>query len=152
MIIRKCSISEMEADPNIYLVIAGYAAECAMAGMPPPNPDVEAYKLLEEKGVLTPLGAFLDDGTLVGYLFLLIHPLPHYSARAALVESFYVLSEHRGTGAGTKLMIEAERIAKENGCPGLLMSGPVGGVLAEVLEKTDYKEVSRVFFKRFSVA
>jgi hypothetical protein len=43
----------------------------------------------------------------------------------------------------------AEKYVDEIGSPGLLLSSPVGGILADILENSsDYIETNRVFFRK----
>ena len=146
--IRGTTIAEMEAAPNMTALLDEYAAESAIKGLPAPAAKAEAYKDLERVGALYAIGAFLD-GLLIGYITVLTPILPHYSAIVAVTESFFVAKEHRKTGAGLKLLREAEDYAKAVGSPGLLVSAPLGGSLAEVLGGVGYAETSRVFFKGF---
>lgn len=148
LIIRKCFISELENEDNIDEILAEYADESAIAGLPAPAAKVDMYKHLESIGSLYTLGAFAD-GSLIGYITVLTPVLPHYSAVIAVVESFFVLKAHRKTGAGLKLLHEAERYAGSVGSPGILVSAPFGGDLAEVLPHVGYIETNRVFFRSF---
>lgn len=147
--IRKCSIPELENAANIKDLLAEYAAESAIAGLPAPSAKFDMYRSLEESGALHVIGAFSSE-LLIGYITVLAPVLPHYSAVVAVTESFFVAKEHRKSGAGIKLLREAESYAKTKGSPGLLVSAPFGGDLAEVLPRVGYEETNRVFFKSFS--
>lgn len=149
LIIRKCTISELESASNILELLEEYSAESSIKGLPHPSAKVEAYKYMESNGTLYAIGAFLND-ILIGYITVLSPVLPHYSAIVAVAESFFVAKEHRKTGAGLKLLHEAEKYAKEVGSPGLLVSAPFGGNLAEVLPHIGYEETNRVFFRNLS--
>ena len=151
LIIRKCSIAEIESAANIEAILSENAAESAIAGLPAPSAKFEMYRGLEESGALHVVGAFLDE-LIIGYITVLAPVLPHYSAVVAVTESFFVAKEYRKTGAGLKLLAEAEDYAKSKGSPGLLVSAPFGGNLAEVLPRKGYEETNRVFFKNFSKA
>ena len=149
LMIENCSIADIEAAPNIKELLAEYAEESRIKGLPEPTAKVEIYKHLEKTSALHVIGAWLDD-ILVGYITVLSPVLPHYSALVAVAESFFVSKEHRKTGAGLKLRRAAEQSAKALHSPGLLVSAPFGGDLAEVLPHTGYVETNRVFFKGFS--
>ncbi len=148
LVIRKTTILELETLPNIQALLSEYASESAIKGLPSPVAKVDLYKTLEVSGALYTLGAFLDD-LIIGYITILAPVLPHYSALVAVAESFFVAKEYRKTGAGLKLLREAESYAKEIGSPGLLVSAPFGGDLAEVLPNVGYTETNRVFFRNF---
>lgn len=143
------TIAALEATPNIRAILAEYAAESAIEGMPPPSAKVETYRALEAAGLLHTFAASLP-GELVGYITVLATPLPHYSATIAVAESFFVAAAHRKTGAGLKLLHCAETRARELGSPVLLVSAPFEGRLFEVLPRVGYAECSRVFCKRLA--
>jgi len=152
MNIRPGSIASLEAAPNIEAILAEYAAESALAGMPPPKAKVEQYRMLEAADALKVLEARAETGELIGYITVLSAPLPHYGRTVAVSESFFVAKAHRSTGAGLKLLRAAETLARELGSPGLLVSAPSGGDLSKVLPRCGYDEASRVFFKKVTDA
>lgn len=151
VIIRQASIAELEHAPHIEALLEEYAQESAINGLPNPRANIETYKALEKSGHLQIIGAFIYD-YLIGYMTVLCSELPHYSERAAIVESFFVMKEHRKTGAGLKLLDAGETRAKSCNTTGILISAPIGGILAEVLPHRNYTETNRVFFKSFSTA
>ena len=148
LVIRKCSISELEVAPNISILLDEYAAESAplIKGLPRPLAKIDTYKHLESIAAIHTIGAFFHD-LLIGYIIILAPIMPHYSVRIAVSESFFVLKEYRKTGAGLKLLRSAEEWAKEVGGFGILVSSPFGGDLAEVLPRVGYTETNRVFFR-----
>lgn len=147
--IRKSSILELEAQPNIHEILDEYATESAIKGLPAPAAKVELYKYLESTDALYTIGAFLDE-LLIGFVTVLAPVLPHYGRLIAVTESVFVAKAYRKTGAGLKIIASAEEYAKEIGSPGLLMSAPLGGNLAEVLPHIGYDETNRTFFKSFA--
>ncbi len=149
--IRRNTFAEVEAAPEWPALLAEYAAESAIDGMPPPTGKMETYRALHAAEVLHIFGAWLDDA-LVGFIFVLAAPLPHYSVIMAVSESFFVAKAHRASGAGIKLLRMAEDKAREIGSPGLLVSAPYAGKLFEVLPRCGYVETSRIFFKKVSDA
>lgn len=150
LVIKNCTVVEIESAPNITEILEEYAAESAIKGLPHPFAKVETYKHLENTKSIFIIGAFLDD-IFIGYIIMLSPILPHYSVRVAVVESFFVAKEYRKTGAGLKLLHEAEKQATEVAARGILISAPFGGNLAEVLPHVGYEETNRVFFRRLNV-
>jgi GNAT superfamily N-acetyltransferase len=149
LVIKKCTVSYIESAPNIVDLLESYAKECGIEGMPKLIPNWTLYRQLESIGKIQFISATSDD-MLIGLVTVLSTIIPHYSVITSVTESFYVLPEYRKTGAGLKLRSAAENHAKEMGAAGLLISSPIGSVLADVLEKDDnYKETNRVFFRRF---
>lgn len=144
--IKQCSISEVLSSADL---LAEYASESAIAGLPSPMAKVDMYLHMESVGALYTIGAFLDD-VLVGYITLLSPVLPHYSVLVTVAESFFVAKTQRKTGAGIRLLRKAEEYARQLGSPGLLVSAPFGSDLADVLPRVSYVETNRVFFRNFN--
>jgi GNAT superfamily N-acetyltransferase len=147
MNVQASSVSEIEAASNFGELLAEYASEAAIAGMPAPAARMETYRHLESAGMLHVFSA-LSDGQLVGFITVLAPVLPHYGVAVAVSESFFVARAHRKTGAGLKLLREAEAKAGSLGSPGLLVSAPFGGDLFHVLPRVGYAETNRIFFKK----
>lgn len=148
-VIKPCSIAELESNPNLAGMLDEYAAECSIDGLPHPSGKVELYKQLEASGWLSALGAYYED-QLVGFIFVLCSVIPHYGVHVATVESYFVAKDKRRTGAGIMLLNAAEQLARDKGSPGILVTAPACGVLADVLQSIHgYVETNRVFFRRF---
>jgi hypothetical protein len=146
MTVRASSFLELEAAVEWPALLAEYAAESGVEGMPAPTCDRAMYLALTETGRLHVFGAWVGEA-LVGFMFVLHAPLPHYSVMMALSESFFVAKAHRSSGAGLKLLRAAEAKTLELGAPGLVVSAPVAGRLFEVLPRCGYGEMNRTFFK-----
>lgn len=147
MEVRRCTIAELAAMPNLEAVFAEYAAEAALAELGPPCVQVETYRALEATGLFHPIGAF-EGGQLAGFILPIVVVLPHYGAMAATVESFFVPKAERHKGVGARLLAEAERLAKELGARALLLSAPIDGVLARVLNlRSKYRATNTVFVR-----
>lgn len=145
--VKRCAVTDLLAHPNMPALLAEYAVESAIPGMPSPTPDFETYKKLEASGGAVALGLFHDD-QLIGFLHILVYLNPHYSTRLAVVESFFVGGEHRNTGGGLMLLHEAETVANERDARGIFISAPAFGRLAAVMSRLSrYTETNRVFFQ-----
>jgi GNAT superfamily N-acetyltransferase len=147
--IRRCNVVEIASAQNIAHIVEEYAAESSIRGLPAPIAKLETYAHLEAAGALYVIGAFLNN-LLIGFISVLSPVLPHYSRTVSVAESYFVLAEYRKTGAGLKLLHAAEDRAREVGSPGLLVSAPWGGVLANVLPHVGYEPSNQVFFKAFA--
>jgi GNAT superfamily N-acetyltransferase len=145
--VQATTIATLEASPNIWALLAEYAEEASVKGLPVPAIRADDYKRLEAAGVLHPFSALLN-GELVGYVTVLASVMPHYCRVIAITESFFVGKAHRRSGAGLRLLDAAERKAAELGSPGLLVSAPFEGSLFKVLPRRGYVETNRVFFKQ----
>lgn len=147
MEIRHFTVDDFFGHQGLSALLAEYAAESSIAGMPSPKPNVDIYRRLEASGAALCLGAVEGD-ELVGFLTLLVSLNPHYSAVIGVAESLFVAGAHRKSGAGLRLLREAEAVSKACGAVGFLVSAPYGGRLAEVLEASrSYRETNRIFFK-----
>lgn len=145
--IRQCAASELLDAPNRHELWDEYASESSIDGLPKPTVQIDMYRMLESAGALQLIAAF-DGDTIVGFISVLSNKLPHYGVLMAASESFFVAKDYRKSGAGLRLLREAERYALFIGSPGLLVSAPSGGRLAGVLPNVGYAETNRVFFKR----
>lgn len=146
MEIRHCTVAEVMAHPDMPALLAEYASESAIEGLPTPAPSVEDYLTLERSGATFLLGAF-HDGALIGFVFVLVYRNPHYSAKIGVSESLFVARAHRKTGAGLALLRTAEHVAEERGAHGLLVSASHRSALCKVLPGTGYTQSNAVFFK-----
>jgi len=148
LIIAPGTIDGLWASPHFEDMLDRYAEESSIEGMPKPAAKFETYAAMERAGMLHVFDARLD-GRLIGFITVLAVNLPHYGGvMSAVSESFFVAPEYRSTGAGLRLLKAGEDKAREVGAPGLLVSAPYGGALAEVLPRRGYRETNRVFFKR----
>jgi GNAT superfamily N-acetyltransferase len=144
--ILKTSVSKIESEDNFQDILAQYAAESSIDGLPKPFARMQTYKKLEESGSLKILASYVDE-ILVGFITILTTNLPHYDSVVSVCESFFVLPEYRNTGAGIKLLKNAEQLSKSVGALGLLISAPTGGILCDVLPHVGYIETNKVFFR-----
>lgn len=135
--------------PEVQVLIKQYAEECAIAGLPDPSYKFELYQSLYNMKLLRIVVAKTDEDQIVGFVCVLGSTLPHYGIPIATVESFFVGKQYRKTGAGIRLRIWAERIAREFNSPGLLICCPIDGSLDNYLSKCkDYRVTNKVYFKR----
>lgn len=141
------NVRELMADPAFPALVMEYGEESAMAGMPTPIVQFSKYDAYEKVGALHVLAARYEGET-VGFIAMLANPLnAHYGVPLAVVESFFVFKERRGTGAGIFLLAAAEDLAKKLGSPKLLISAPVGSRLQALLPKIGYAVTNVVFGK-----
>lgn len=133
--IRRSTVAEFEAAPNLPEILAEYAEESSLSELGATSPQVGTYRMMEKAGIFYPIGAF-DGARLAGFILPVVVVLPHYGVLAAVVESFFVPKVERKTGIGMKLLEHAEALARELGAKALLLSAPAYGVLSRVLSRT----------------
>jgi GNAT superfamily N-acetyltransferase len=149
VVIRPCTVSDLEASPCFEALLAEYGAESGIPEFGPPVAQMATYKHLEAAGVLQVIAA-VQDGELVGFVTVLRSVLPHFGRQVAITESLFVTSEARSTGAGLALLRAAEDLAREQGGEALLVSAPTGGRLERVLPGVGYRETARMFFRELA--
>jgi GNAT superfamily N-acetyltransferase len=149
--ISPATAAELFADPDWSALVAEYADEFKLEGMPPADARFATYDALEKAGILHSFAARVD-GRLVGFIAVLGQFSPHYSFTICVTESFFVAKAYRHHLDGLRLLKAAEDKARELKSPGLLVSAPFGGNLWELMPKLKYKESNRVFYKPLPVA
>ena len=147
--IHPAKVAEVFAAPNIDELLAEYARESSIAGLPSAVPNRDLYARLEATGFMQVIGAF-DGELLVGFLVLVVTTNPHYSQVLAVTESYFVAAKYRKGGAGLQLLAVAENLAKQNGAVGMFVSAPVESRLAKVMPGVGYRETTRAFFRGFA--
>jgi GNAT superfamily N-acetyltransferase len=134
--IRRLSPAEVDAlfeRPELPALLEQYGAESALPEIGQQCAVAEMYLTLNQSGMFRVIGAFDEDGRLVGVISFLFSLLPHYGKVVATSESFFVAPEYRRGAVGLKLLAEAAQWAKEVGAAALMVSAPVGGRLAQVM-------------------
>lgn len=146
--IVRTTAQEVFSSEGFDALASEYALECRMHGLPDPAPRLEAYRALDVSGCYCILAA-MDGGSVAGIACLLAPVIPHYGRHIATMESYFVRPCYRaGTGAGLALLREAEKWARELGCPALMVSAPADSRLQRILPRQGY-EVTNVVFTRF---
>ena len=144
--IKQADWDTIRNDPDYDALIDAYAQESSIDGMPKPNPNAELYKAMIEHGLMFAFTARIDN-RLSGFIGLLVTQNPHYGCLIGTIESFFVMPEHRSTGAGLKLLAAARAFARERGAQGLLISAPTNSTLSLVLKGLDFVHTNQVYFR-----
>lgn len=125
-----------------------YIEECAIAGLPRPHEKECAYYAMEQNGALYSFGAYKNK-ELIGFIIMIAPIMPHYGRMITVIDSIFVASKHRKSGAGLALIRQAETLAKSINSPGIFMSAPVNSRLEKLLPRIKYRPTNTVFFKSF---
>lgn len=148
--VKRVSADEFLARSEVPALIAEYANESRIGGLPAPAPDVNMYRAMYASGTLHPFIAF-DGDAMVGFAVLIVYRNPHYGVVMGVVESLFVGGDHRSGGAGLHLLKAAEVFATGKGAVGLFVSAPEGSRLAQVMDaKRSYTLTNRAYFKPLS--
>ncbi len=144
--IKSCTALEIINHNDFESLRGEYITECANAYLPIPHEKLEMYKALDASGTLHGFGAF-DGVKLIGFVVVLTPVLPHYGRIMAIVESLFVASAYRKSGAGLKLIRRAEKCAKNFGSPAIIFSAPLGGNLEKLLPRLKYTPTNVAYTK-----
>lgn len=141
--VKRIDVIELTDDPRFGDIVVSYAEEARSAEVPVQNPSIALYREMGLSGSLRLVAAYADEG-LVGFIALLISMSPHYSRVFGVIESFFVLPAYRSFGTGQRLLWEAEAIARECGCAGMVATAPKGGRLALAFRGFGYKQTHEI--------
>lgn len=145
--VSECSFSGLADDPEFDALVAEYATESKIKGMPPINWAREMYEGMESMGMVHCLALRDTEDKLIGFAILLCTIYPHYSKLAVTAESLFVTRDYRQGGSGMKLIKAIEDHGKKIGAVGILLSAPHGGSLEAVAPRIGYQHTNSVFFK-----
>lgn len=91
-----------------------------------------------------------ETGKLIGYFVGFVAPGLHYRTCLTLtMDIFYVLPEHRGSGAGYLLFKEVERECKRRGIQRMFVGSKLHKDASFLFEKLGYTEVEKYYSKTF---
>lgn len=144
--IRHVTVAEVESAQGIDALIAEYAKESAIAGMPYVCTRFDIYRAIEAGARMRAFGAFVDD-TLVGFIVFSVVMMPNYGIEVGCQHVFFVADAYRKTGAGLRLLRAAEREAHDMGAAGFLSGCPIHSRLAMVMPEIGYMPADTIFFK-----
>jgi GNAT superfamily N-acetyltransferase len=147
-VIRECSADEIANALNFHALCAEYAAESGISELGSANVDIPMYRSMEAAGMGCCIGAWQGDD-LVGFGVVTLSILPHFSKRIGCLISFFVATSARKRGAGTRIRQTAERIAKERGAVGMMISAPIDSRLDMILPRSRYRATNRLYFRSF---
>jgi len=113
--------------------------------------DRARYAALEEAGALIVITA-RAKGKIVGYFVSFVLPHPHYQGSGlwALTDMYYVLPEYR-KGAGLKLFVAFEEMARAKGVTQAVTSCKVHQDHTDLLEKLGWSWTDKTFQKHLGV-
>lgn len=143
---RAIKYADVFRAPNAEALLSDYAAECRIAAIGVPKPDLDAYDTLEKQRLLQCFGVYADDDVLIGFGTVLVSKMPHYSRQVAIVESIFIARAFRTTRAGIKLLRTLDRFAQLRGCPAILYSAPAASRFERMLANLDsYQRTNSVY-------
>lgn len=132
MEIRECSPDEVFDAPGYQECFDEYSAECGDDLIGERGPACEIYRTLHQAGGLI-CGAVMDEGKLVGVVFVVVNPAPHYRGKVlANVESLFLRKSYRTGARGMRLIRWARDRARERGCASMAITTTAGSGLEKL--------------------
>lgn len=111
------------------------------------DPDWEAYRDLEDRGIYKVFTARVDD-ELVGYFGVFIVPSMHSKGYVQpMTDAFYLRKANRNSTIGIKLFKFAEKCLKEDGYKSLCVVSTESYPLDKLLNRLGYTKVETRFEK-----
>jgi ribosomal protein S18 acetylase RimI-like enzyme len=111
------------------------------------NPDYDAYKSMNARGVIKIISA-RQDGKLIGYCICVVKGHLHYKdSLTAHNDIFYIKPEYRQGLTGVKLFKATEEIMKKYGVQRIIMNVKRSNDIGAIFERLGYKETERVYTK-----
>lgn len=103
------------------------------------KPNLEQYRVMDQQGMLLLLGAFLNDGTLIGYsVNFIVNHLHYADLRVATNDLLFIARDHRGGRLGLQLIAATEAKAKERGAQLMLWHAKQETALNNLLPRLGY--------------
>lgn len=144
--IKPTSFAALHQNKAFMALVHEYNVECSLVGMPRFDEKLSTYHAIDGSEFFHAFMA-VDDGELVGFMFILTPVIPHYGYAIATTESLFVGTTYRKSGAGMALIRFAYAFAKSVGSPAIAISSPSGGRLQSILPKMGFRETNRIYLK-----
>lgn len=143
--IRPVSYVDILDAPNASELLNEYAEECVISDH---DPQRDMYRAMHDAGILHCFG-FFDEEVLVGFVTIISTVMPHNGKKLANIESIFLQGSRRGTGAGLKLIEQAEKFAKESGSVALLYCPRIGSRMAKILDRRNGVSATHTVYTRW---
>ena len=143
--ILPASVSEIFDAPNAANLFRANAEECLVSDA---DPQRAIYEAMEQAGVIRCFAARFGT-QLVGFVSVLVTVMPHLGRRFATIESLFVDSDYRSTGAGDLLLDAADQCAADLACVGITGAAIRGSRLEKVLSRRSGYMPTHTMFTRW---
>lgn len=148
VIIRKCTVSEIENAPNFKELLNEVIEDAALDCLPNPILDINHYRDAESSGTCSFIGSFIGN-ELMGVVNVVSSLSPHYGILIGIIDFIFVSKKYRKTTlVGIRLISAAESHAKKIGLPILLATAAIGSALMVVLSGCGYEESHKIFLRK----
>lgn len=146
--IRPCAVADAIGSPEFGALVDEYVQESAISGIGECSPQIDMLLALESAGALQLFCTF-SGSVICGFVTVLVTRHTHTSSLLGSIESFFVSSSFRKTGAGLLLLMAARNHARDRGAAGLFVNAVSGSRLDEVLSKSKFRHSHNVYFQEF---
>lgn len=113
-----------------------------------PQPNMEAYKVCEDAGLVVAFGAF-DGDEMIGYAVAFVVPHMHHGFICAQHDLLFVKKEYRASRTGLILKRRLEEACVAKGAVRIFWHAKPGSTFSKILQKTCELE-EYVFVKELS--
>lgn len=93
------------------------------------------YDALHNTGALVSVGAFADDGRLIGYASAFVSAHPHYALTAAQHDALFIHPDHRAPRLALRMVEVVEAECKARGAAFIAWHAKPGTPFARLLER-----------------
>ena len=93
------------------------------------------YDALHNTGALVSVGAFADDGRLIGYASAFVSAHPHYALTAAQHDALFIHPDHRAPRLALRMVEVVEAECKARGAAFIAWHAKTGTAFARLLAK-----------------
>ena len=137
---------EFFAHESTQELIDAYVAEGKKVNPLDSDPDMDFYKHIH-KLPNTSLVAAYHKNKIVGYMFAITSPVPHYNVLGTTIDSIFIYEEYRSGGTARIMLDILSKDAKMYGSKHLFMSAPLKSVLHRVAPSLGFTKITSVFMK-----
>ena len=145
--IKKTNIAELLFSNNIDELVKQYTHDGKSKHITiEPNIDKETYISLEDAGVLDCIVAY-NDTVIVGFMVLITNYVLHYSRTSTIIESQFVMEEHRKNGTWKRMMSMAEDIARKRNSAVIVCTSTIDSRFEKVINRSGYVATNIAYMK-----
>lgn len=116
----------------------------------PLNPDFDAYRAMEEKGLLRVFTA-RNDGVLIGYAIFIVATNIHYATKQAVQDVLFLAPEYRNARVGLGLIQYGDEELTREGVSAVYHHVKAAHDFGPLLRRLGYELVDFIYGKRVQV-
>lgn len=115
----------------------------------PPDPNIQFYHVLEDKGMLRVFTARDTHGNLCGYALFFVQKHPHFNSKQALCDILYLMPQHRSRGVGQEFIEFCDSsLQSERDIAAIYFSSTAKKPIGKLFERLGYEMADIRYAKR----